>query len=72
MFATDDTEIVDELLTRRIVEIFRRHGLALPAHIAITFTGNVILRGPLGRHALDVIMNIYRADKLRSRLDSVE
>jgi hypothetical protein len=40
---TDD-DTADESLTKSIAEIFSRHGLVLPAHVAITINGGIILR----------------------------
>jgi hypothetical protein len=49
LFATDDYEI-DEALTASIAEVFfAAYGLVLPAHVAITITGHIILRPFDGR-----------------------
>jgi len=48
LFATDDDGEIDEALTESIAEIFLQHtGLVLPAEVAITSAGNIILR-PIG------------------------
>jgi hypothetical protein len=44
LFAADDDDTADESLTKSIAEIFLRHGLALPAHVAVTINGGIILR----------------------------
>jgi hypothetical protein len=48
MFATED-DPADEPLTRAVAEIFLEHGLVLPAYVAITINGGIILR-PVDGH----------------------
>jgi hypothetical protein len=48
MFATED-DTADESLTAMIAEVFLQHGLVLPAYVAITINGGIILR-PVDGH----------------------
>jgi hypothetical protein len=44
LFATDDDAEIDEASTAAVAEILLKHGLLLPAYVAITTSGDIILR----------------------------